>query len=337
MNTKIQKEATGPLGVIGSLTAGFEMVGQHLGLILLPMLLDLFLWLGPRLSIAPLLQQLVALLSSQPVPDPSMEPQIKLALQVLEQSSAQFNLLSLLSTVPLLDVPSLLAQHALGTVTPLGEPRVLLVTSGFTFIFWSMVLIPTGLVLGFLYLNSLARRVRAMRPPDEDKDAGQVVQRSNIVAKFISVFLFVAGLMMAIVMLVPLWSLVVSALLMISPLIGFLIWSISLGLGGYMALHLLFVIPGVLLGDRGLFRATVESFMLIQTRLPSVMGLILLVVVIYEGLGFVWSLPSPDSWALLVGILGNACIATGLTAAAFVFYQEQIEQLPKFNQALTKT
>ena len=58
-----------------------------------------------------------------------MEPQIKLALQILEQSSEQFNLLSLLSTVPLLDVPSLLAQHALGTVTPLGEPRVLLVTS----------------------------------------------------------------------------------------------------------------------------------------------------------------------------------------------------------------
>jgi hypothetical protein len=56
------------------------------------------------------------------------------------------------------------------------------------------------------------------------------------------------------------------------------------------------------------------------------------VVVIYEGLGFVWSLPSGDSWALLIGILGNGCIATGLTAATFVFYQEQIGQLPKLDQ-----
>jgi hypothetical protein len=300
-------------------------------------LLDLFLWLGPRLSIAPLLQQMIALLALQPTSDPAMARQVELAVQLLEQSSEQFNLLSLLSVVPLLDVPSLLAQHALETVTPLGEALVFTITSGFTLVLWAVVLIPTGLVLGFLYLNSLSRRIRAMRPLDENEDTGQVVQGSSVVGKFISVFLFVAGLMVAMVMLIPLWALVVGMFMTIAPPIGFLVWSMSIGLGGYMALHLLFVVPGVLLGDRGLFRATVESFMLIQMRLPSVMGLILLVVVIYEGLGFVWSLPAGDSWALLVGIIGNGCIATGLTAAAFVFYQDQIEQLPKLNRALTNT
>jgi hypothetical protein len=87
---------------------------------------------------------------------------------------------------------------------------------------------------------------------------------------------------------------------------------------------LLFVVHGVLLGGRGLLQAIWESVVLIHTQLPSIVGLLMLVLVIYEGLGFVWSLPSGDSWSLLVGILGNACIATGLTAATFVFYQERL-------------
>ena len=41
---------TPPVGVIESISRGFEMVAGHLGLILLPILLDLFLWMGPRVS-----------------------------------------------------------------------------------------------------------------------------------------------------------------------------------------------------------------------------------------------------------------------------------------------
>jgi hypothetical protein len=112
--------------------------------------------------------------------------------------------------------------------------------------------------------------------------------------------------------------------LALAPLLGFVVWLASMGLGSYVVLHLVFVVHGVLLGRRGLLRAIWESAVLIHSQLLSVIGLMVLVLVIYEGLGFVWSLPSGDSWALLVGILGNACIATGLTAATFVFYQERI-------------
>ena len=346
MNTRTREEASAPLGVIGSLTAGFEVVGRHLWLIVLPVLLDLFLWLGPRLSVAPLFRQLVAFLTAQPTPDPTTARQVEQAMLLLEQTSEQLNLFSLSSALPLLDVPSLLAQHVPTMGSPLGEPRVLLITSLLALIGWMAMLIPAGLMLGFLYLNSLARRVRVTNLADDnekksdssqDEGAKQVVRVSSGVGKFINVFMFVAGLIGAGIILVPLWSLVVGIILMIAPPIGFLVWSISIGLGSYLILHLLFVVPGVLLGERGLFQATVESFMLIQTRFSSIVGLILLVVVIYEGLGFVWTLPSSDSWTLLVGILGNSCIATGLTAATFVFYQEQVGQLPKLRQASAKT
>ena len=346
MNTRTQEEASGPLGVIGSLTAGFEMVGRHLWLIALPVLLDLFLWLGLRLSVAPLFQRFISFMTAQSAPDPALARQIEQAVLALEQVGEQFNLFSLLGALPLLDVPSLLAQHAPTVVTPLGEPRVFLITSVLTLIGWMAVLVPAGLMLGFLYLNSLAHRVRAMRPSDENEKksgssqvegAEQVVRVSSGLGKFINVFLFVAGLMVIGIVFVPLWLLVVGMVLMVAPPIGFLAWSISIGLGSYLVLHLLFVLPGVLLGERGLFQATVESFMLIQTQFPAVVGLILLVMVIYEGLGFIWVLPSGDSWMQLVGILGNGCIATGLTAATFVFYQERVGQLPKLRRALAET
>ncbi len=44
-----------PPGVLGSLKAGFEAVSSHVILISLPFLLDLFLWLGPRMAVNELL------------------------------------------------------------------------------------------------------------------------------------------------------------------------------------------------------------------------------------------------------------------------------------------
>ncbi len=353
MDATTREKSAGPLGVIGCLTAGFDVLSRNVWLIVLPVLLDLLLWLGPQLSVAPLFRRFDALLMAQPIPDPTTARQVAQAVQLLELFGERFNLLSLISVLPLLNVPSLLARHVSEMVSPLGEPRVLLVTSVFALMAWGALLVSLGLALGFLYLNSLAHRVRVMCSPggqESSKAAGsalskaagpalsevagpalsevegpeQVAEVSSGVGKLIRVFLFAAGLLMTGMMLVPLWMVLVGTAWAIAQPLGLLVWLFSIGLGSYVALHLLFVIPGVVLGGRGLLRATWESIVLIHTQFPSVTGLLVLVVVIYEGLGYVWSLPSGDSWLLLIGILGNGCIATGLTAATFVFYQERL-------------
>ena len=328
------------MSVIGCLTIGFEIVSRHLWLIALPMLFDLFLWLGPRLSVAPLLRQFTSLLLAQPAPDQTMARQVEQAAQLLEQLGEQFNLLSLSSTLPLLNVPSLLARHTPGMLSPLGEPHVILVTGVFALVGWGIVMVPIGLSVGFLYLNSVAHRVRAARPageqdttPGETEGVEQAAMVSSGTGKLVRVLLFATGLLAAGTVLVPLWALLVGMTLTIAPLLGLLVWAFSLGLGSYFALHLLFVVPGVVLGGRGLLRATWESIMLIHTQFPSVVGLVMLTVLIYQGLSYVWSLPSADSWSLLVGILGNGCIATGLTAATFVFYQERVGYLTEMSRA----
>ena len=302
------------------------MVGRNLYLAILPVLLDLFLWLGPHLSIAPLLRQFTALLLAQPVPDQAAAGQVTQAVQLLEQFGEQFNLFSLLSLLPLLNVPSLLARHAPGMVSPLGESHVLAVTSVLALTAWAIVLLPAGLVLGALYLSGLAHRVRAAR-------STSALPHSSGVGKLFWVLLFAAGLLMIGVVLVPLWLLLIGVAAAIVPLLGFLAWMLGVGIASYVALHLLFVVHGILLGGRGLLPAIWESIVLIHTQFPAVVGLVVLVMMIYAGLGFVWSLPSGESWFLLIGILGNACIATGLVAATFVFYQERIGQLLEKRQA----
>jgi hypothetical protein len=49
-----------PPGVMATLSAGFDLTAKHLWLVLLPVALDLFYWLGPRLSFQQLVEQLVS-------------------------------------------------------------------------------------------------------------------------------------------------------------------------------------------------------------------------------------------------------------------------------------
>src|SRR5512138_3428373 len=90
-----------PPGVIGSLRAGFDAVSSHVVLILLPAVLDIFLWLGPRLSmnklIGPVLPSNFKWMPELPLFS-AVDP--KETAQALEH----FNLLSLLSKLQLFPI-----------------------------------------------------------------------------------------------------------------------------------------------------------------------------------------------------------------------------------------
>ncbi|MBN1813514.1 MAG: hypothetical protein JXA14_16875 [Anaerolineae bacterium] len=336
MDEKGDKEANSPLGVLGSLMAGFEMLGRNWWLLALPALVDLFFWLGPQLSIAPLIRGVIAFLRSQPGPDAEAARRLVLTVQTLEQFSEQFNLFSLLSTMPLLSPPSLLAQHAPGVMSPMGERAVLSVTNVLALTGWGVVLVPGGLLLGFVYLYLMAERVHTLRsteeaPASDSQEGGAESKRNilgcNVALKLVRVFLFSAGLLGAGIVLFPIWLAVLMIATEINEILLLLTWGLSMGMMSFALIHLLFVVHGVLLGERGLLRAILESVVLIRTNFPSCVGLVLAIVLIYYGLGHVWSLPPGDSWLLLIGILGNSCIATALITGTFVFYQERIQKL----------
>jgi hypothetical protein len=98
-----------PPGIIGSLRTGFDAIAAHITAILLPLALDLLLWLGPHLSmnqlIQPWLPQLQSMLASGTVISAS---DIKNQMDGYTQFFQKFNLLSVLRTFPI-GVPSLMS------------------------------------------------------------------------------------------------------------------------------------------------------------------------------------------------------------------------------------
>ena len=65
-----------PTGVIETLSAGYSAVNHHLWVLLLPILLDVFLWFGPHVSYSPLVGPAVTHATSQATPAPGGSSQI---------------------------------------------------------------------------------------------------------------------------------------------------------------------------------------------------------------------------------------------------------------------
>ena len=321
-------------------------------LIALPVLVDLLLWLGPRLSASPLAEVAISLLKVPTALGLMTHNQLFEMTDFLASLGERITLFSFLGLVPMLNVPSLLAGRSngppMGMVSPLGRPQEIPVSGAGVLLGWWAVLIPLGLLLGFVYLNGLARWVLKGRPAKQSRkrrplavgvsssSSGEelgALQVRNWRWKLTRILVFELGLCALAMFFVPPWMWLWSATARSSgPVAAELLVHFSWGLVLYVAMHLLFVIPGVLVGGRGLWRAVWESIAILHTQSLSVLGLVLLVMLIQGGLSRVWLLPGLDSWALLVGILGNGCIVTGLMAAVFVFYRERIGELMKLFQ-----
>ena len=74
-----------------------------------------------------------------------------------------------------------------------------------------------------------------------------------------------------------------------------------------------------------MFQSARASILLMRTQFPPTMGLVILAVAIYIGMGYVWNIPASDSWLRVAGILGNAFTATGVLAATALYYMNRTQ------------
>ena len=153
-----------PQGIITSLVTGFEAINARLELILLPLALDVFLWLGPHLSVGPLVPPIEAAMTSLIANggnDPASQSNFQVLRTALEAYGATFNVFSFLSTSPL-GLPSLLAGRG-PVVTPAGRPMVWLVNSVPLYLLLWGTFVLLGLLLGAFYFGIIAQQVRDKR------------------------------------------------------------------------------------------------------------------------------------------------------------------------------
>lgn len=316
-----------PTGVIETLSAGYAAVNRQPWVLVLPVLLNVFLWLGPHVSYSPLLGPVVTDATQWTrqiaigqrrisASDPSVVSVLNESGQWLIARSDDTNGLNALTWgpigLPTLDgLPS--TSEEVAFVNGWGDGIALLGAS-----------IGLSLLLGGWFYGGLAGASSGR--------GGSPLAVSRRLPRALLDVLGLVGVLLAAALLfaVPI-LLVIDFSLYVSPPVA-LMGALLLAAGVIFAgVHLFFSIPAIFVSEAGPMLAIQQSITVVRKHLLPSLALILLTLLILAGMSQVWQLLANQlqtPFGVILGILGNAYIASGLIAAGMVFYAQRIESLP---------
>lgn len=320
------------LGVIESISAGYRLLGRRIELLLAPILLDLLLWLGPQLSVAPLFERVAKFYTEASSMDGMPAEMADMSRQVADQVALlgdNSNLLSGLVNSSLMGVPSLIATITSlghGTIHEIDNPFVaVLLFSGFGIL---------GLLIGVVYLNLMARILPIGNHPRPLNAAefGKLVLRHWGMAMLYIVFLFV----LLIAASVPV-ALATALLSFVSPALGSLFVVILSGAVLVLLFYLYFVIAAIIVDNLPVHRAIAQSFVIVRNNFWSTLGFVVIFKVITLGIALlIAEVATISQLGMISAILINAYIGSGLAMAYMVFYRSRMvkqEELERLNGA----
>lgn len=325
-----RREAS-PTGVIETLSAGYAAVNRQPLLLLLPILLNLFLWLGPHVDYSPLVGPVatgatewtrqVALGPRGAARDPEVVSGLEQSRQWLIAQTDDTNGFEALTWGPL-PLPSVdglpSASEEVAFVTHWADGLLLLVAC-----------LGLSLLLGGWFYGGLAV---ASRGGGSLLDAGRRVPRAVLDVLGLAAVLLGVTLLFGVPVV-----LLIGFTAVVSPPVAVL-GTLLLAAGVMFAsVHLFFSVPAIFVSNAGPLRAIQRSVGVVRQHLWSSVALILLTWLILAGMDRVWEFLANQvqpPFGVVLGILGNAYIASGLIAAGMVFYTQRSEA-PAASRALT--
>jgi hypothetical protein len=305
------------LGVIEVLSAGLDAVLRHPWLLLIPVLLDMFLWVGPRLqapalygAMEPTLRQMTIEMTSSDTRYAAQE-----LSKAVKQFFTQFNLFASLS-VALIGVPVINGgiNATLKLVTG-GPPLLWQIGSLDGYLLALLLFTIAGLFISALFWVMLGDYVRG-----EPWQAARWLRKSfEVWKKLLLMTIIVVGL--AILSLFPL-SMVMFTLSVLAPgwRHSFRCWRWAWQLVILMCLFT----HGLVLHRMPLSRAVTTSIMIVRANFAPTAGLVLIAIAVSVGMGLIWEALAADSWLRLIAIAGNAIVGTGLIVASLLFYENRV-------------
>jgi len=312
-----------PSGVIETLSAGYTAVNRQLWVLMLPILLDVFLWLGPHVSYSPLVGPVVtqaaewtrqvALGPRRGPNNPELVGSLDDSRQWLIARADETNGLDILAWGPIaLPTPATLpsASDELAFVSGWSEGLALFGAS-----------VGLGLLLGGWFYAGLANASVGLR--GGPLAAGRGTPRAVVDVLGLVGVLLGTGLLLGLPVL-----LLVGFTALLSPPVAALGGAL-IGAGLlFAAIHLFFAVDAIFVSNAGPLAAIQRSVGVVRRHLRPSVALILLTWLILAGMAQVWdvlsnNLQSPFGVAL--AILGNAYIASGLIAAGMIFYTQRAE------------
>jgi len=315
--------------IIETLSAGFEVIARRPWIILLPILLDLFYWLGPQISLQPLVERgLEGMLSLAQPDNPAWAEAWELwqemdVERLWRDFGQRFNLFTVVSSLNvlsflsmgLLDLPSLIASNGLLGDVPAGSGRVIQIASGWPLLGALVVLVLVGLLVAVIYHGLIAQQVR-----EEQINLRYLGRRLG--RYWLHVIILACAIALVLAMIAgPL----VIVLLIAGALSPFLVQMLTLlgsTLAFWFALYIMFIPHGILLGEEPPLRAWWTSMNIVHKNFWVVLILLILIRLIRTGLGLVWPIFTGSIPGMLFAIVANAFVSAGLAAAGLVFFRD---------------
>jgi hypothetical protein len=292
--------------LLNILVEGYTTLNRRLWVLVIPIGLDLYLWLGPGVSLRGLIESLVAF--SQQVAQANPQ-QATAALQLTDQP----DLVGLISS-PLLAVliPRLAHPARPGYAVPAWVPPspLLLVLAGLAaaalvVLFWSLYLLP------------LADLVRG------SNESGLAMLR-RVPGTWARMILY-CGMVVVGGFLLLLGVILVAALAQAAGGgLAVLVLALAGALVVWVLLFLFMAPSAILLSGVGPLRAVSYSVQAARTRLWSTMGFFLLTTMVQAGTASLWERLSGQPVWVLVGIIANGYVVGGLAAAGLIFFRENL-------------
>lgn len=318
-HTNASKTARLP-GVIDTLSQGFAAAYRRPWLLAIPLVLDLVYWLGPRRSIQPLMQRLLAwadTVNPQTFNAEQRTAFLELAKQPWRLDLSPFGAVSpqlpkfINLLAPLLpELPSTPFATATWPITGAGA-----LAGG-----WLLVNLVSMLVLS-VFLMTLARPLRTDTAPRLDPRG-----LLRVYGSFLTILLIVGGA----VLLVGIPALLLAVLLIsVNTVAGQLLALVLQALLFWLLFTASFSFDAVVVNGAGPLRALLSSLLVVQRSFGSAFGLFMLGWLILWGMSFVWQPVAVTAAGLLAAMLGSAYLSMGLAAAHLVFFRDRIGRVGK--------
>ncbi|HEY9077970.1 MAG TPA: hypothetical protein VIO61_15655 [Anaerolineaceae bacterium] len=311
--------------LVHSLVTGFNLVASNIRVILLPVALDLFLWLGPHLRLKKLIEPLVArslnILQANPAAPGEMSGFISTSKEMWSFILERFNLFSLLAGFPV-GVPSFVSS-TLPVKTPAGQPMIIEVGSFLSAFTAFVILSLIGTLLGTFFFLSIARLVQ----PDR-KLAGFTAFPHCALHSFLLGWIFI----LALALLILPFSLLASVLALfnvgLAQIVLFIVGFIAI----WLVIPFIFSPHGIFAYRLNVFSSIINSARVMRYFLPNAGMFILALFIIFQGLNVIWNMAQDDTWFMVISILGHAFISTGLLTASFIYYRTGTEWIRDFQR-----
>ncbi|MGN6697020.1 MAG: hypothetical protein ACTHMR_02595 [Thermomicrobiales bacterium] len=298
------------MGVIDAIAEGCFAVARR-PIVMAPVVaLDLFYWLGARLTIAPLVEALIHSLQSST--GPGVDATTVDALRQYEQTSNLVTLLAL-GQKPLL--PSLLPEQ-------IARPWA---QGVFDLDRW-WLLLPCIAGLALVGLLVLALPLAAL---------GQVVREEpfsplHIARQTPRIWLRMLGLLAVILAgltIVGLPALIVMTLLAVVGINPAPLLLLSVAPLAIIYVYLSLAPEAIAVSDVGPLRAIKLSASVVRRNFWGMLGLLAATLLIGYGFPYGWALLTKYVAGVLLAIVGNGVLATGLLAAGMFYYRERLAAL----------